>query len=83
VAAVPAHPDTLPLLPRGNTGADLIDDPNDLMTWNTRILNAGPGALFREHVTVANAASQHLNAHMSWTGVRNIALDDLEICSRL
>src|SRR5262245_12862364 len=53
------------------------------MSGNTRILNSGPRAFFREHVTVANATGLHLDPHLSYTRLRNLALDDLEICSGL
>src|ERR1700726_3066784 len=53
------------------------------MSWNAGILNAGPSAFFREHVTVADTTGLHLDAHVSYTRLRNLALDDLEICSRL
>src|SRR5262249_3851215 len=83
MAAVPADPHALTLLPRGNTSADFIDDARHFMSGNAGILNAGPGAFFREHVTAANATRLHLNAHLSRTRLRNVALDDLEIGSRL
>src|SRR5438046_1729973 len=83
VAAVPADADALPLLPLGNTVAQFIDDARDFMPWNARILNSGPRALFREHVTVADAAGLHLDEHVSCAWLRNLSLDNLEIGSRL
>ena len=83
LAAVPADTDALSLLPLGNTGAHFIDDACHFMSWNAGILNAGPRAFFREHVTVANTTGLHLDPHLSCTRLRNLALDDLEICSRL
>ena len=68
VAAVPADADTLPLLPLSNTGAYFIDDAGDFMSWNAGILNSGPAAFFREHVTVADTAGLHLDAHLSCPG---------------
>ena len=81
LAAVPADADTLPLLPCGNTVAHFIDDACHFMSGNARILNSRPQAFFREHVTVANAAGLHLDPHLSCIRLRNLALDDLEICS--
>jgi hypothetical protein len=37
VAAVPAHADTLPLLPLGNTGTDLVDDARHFMSGSAGI----------------------------------------------
>jgi hypothetical protein len=82
MAAVPADADTLSLLPRGNPGAHFINDACDFVSRNARILNARPQAFFREHVTVANTTGLYLDAHLSWTRLRNLALDDLEISSR-
>ena len=81
LAAMPADADTLPLLPLGNTGAHFIDDARHFMSGNARILNSGPHAFFREHVAVANSTGLHLDAHLPWPGLGNLALDNLEICS--
>jgi hypothetical protein len=81
LAPVPTNTDTLPLLPLGNTSTHFIDDARHFMSWNARVLNSGPRAFFREHVTVADATGLHLDAHVSCAGFRNLALDDLEICS--
>src|SRR2546425_511647 len=80
-AAVPADADSLPLLPRGNAGPHFIDDACHFMSGNARILNSWPESFFREHVAVADATGLHLNAHLSCTRLRNLALDKLEICS--
>src|SRR5262249_5469570 len=82
-AAVPADTDALPQRPLGNTGAHLIDKAHDFVSGSTGILNAGPLAFFREHVAVANPAGLHLDQHLASTGLRNLALDDFKICSRL
>jgi hypothetical protein len=81
LAAVPADTCTLPLLPRGNAGAHFIDDARDFVSWNAGILNSGPGAFFREHVTVANTTGLYFDPYLSCTRLRNLALDDLEISS--
>src|SRR5262249_10519267 len=81
VAAVPADANTLPLFPLRNTGTQLVDDPRDFVSWNAGILNSGPSAFLREHVTMANTTGLHLDADLSPTRLRNLALDDLEISS--
>ena len=77
MAAVPADADALSLLPLGNTVTQFVDDADDFMSGNAGILNSGPLAFLREHVTVANATGLHLDAHLSCTRLRNLALDDL------
>src|SRR5207249_10723726 len=42
LAAVPAHAHSLPLLPRGDAGAQFVNDPRDFVSRNARILNTGP-----------------------------------------
>src|SRR5579862_7026057 len=83
LAAVPADAGALSLLPSGNTGAHFIDDARHLMSGSAGILNPGPKAFFREAVTVANTTRLHLDPDLSGTRLRNLALDDLEIGSRL
>ena len=80
---MPADADALPLLPVGHAGAQVIDNARDFVSWNAGILNAGPSAFFREHVTVAHTTGLYLDAHVSYAWLRNRALDDLEIASRL
>jgi hypothetical protein len=83
MAAVPADTDTLPLLPRGHTGTQCSDDTRHFMSWNAGILHAGPGAFFRERVTMAHATGLHLDPHVSCTRRGHLVLDDLKICSWL
>jgi hypothetical protein len=83
VAAVPSDTDALPLLPLRNAGTQLVDDACDFMSWNAGILNSRPQAFFREYVTVADATGLHLDPYVSCIRPRNLALDDLEICSRI
>jgi hypothetical protein len=80
---MPADTDALSLLPRGDAWAHFIDYAGDFVSWNAGVLNAGPSAFFREHVAVADATSLHLDANLSSLGLRNLALDDFEISSRL
>jgi hypothetical protein len=83
VAAVPADTDALALFPVGNPGTEFIDDARDFVAWNTGIFNAWPRAVFRERVAVADATGLHFDEHVSWTRLRNLALDDLKISARL
>jgi hypothetical protein len=80
---VPADADALAFLPRRNALAHFVHNAGDFVAGDTGILNAGPQALFREYVTVANSTSLHLDPNVSGFWRRNIALDDFEISSRL
>ena len=82
LAAVPADADALSLSPPGNTRAQLINDARDFVSWNSRILNAGPITILGEHVAMTNATGLHLHAYLSHRRRGNLALDDLEICPR-
>ncbi len=81
LTAMPADSDTLPFLPRRNTRTQFIDDADYLMSGNAWILNSRPSAFFGEHVTVANTTSLDFDPHLTWTGFRNFALDDAEVCA--
>jgi hypothetical protein len=81
LSAVPAHSDALPFLPYGNTGPGFVDNTSNFVSGNARVLNAGPTALFREHVTVANATSLNFDAHFSWAGFGYLTINDLEIAA--
>jgi len=83
VSLVPADTDSLSLFPPGNISAELIDDARDFVAWNTGILHPGPPAFFGEHVAMTNSAGLHLYAHLPSARLGNLALDDLEISSRL
>jgi hypothetical protein len=65
VSAVPANAGTLPQCPSGNAGTDCIDNSCNLMSRDSRVLNARPGSLLRERVAMADAASFHPDTHFS------------------
>src|SRR5215472_3714472 len=77
--AVPADANALVLLPLRTARAHRVDDACYFMSWNPRILDSGPGAFFREHVTVADTTGLNLDPHLSRLRLGNLALDDLEI----
>ncbi|SPE28870.1 hypothetical protein SBA2_410053 [Acidobacteriia bacterium SbA2] len=83
MAAVPAHANTLALLPGGNTRTEFINNARDLVPGNSGILNAWPQAILGEHVTVADPTGLHLDAYVTCAGRGNFALDDLKIGSPL
>jgi hypothetical protein len=81
MASMPSDSDTLPLLPSGNTTTYFIDNANNLVAGNAWILDARPLTFFGKNVAVADATSVHRYAYMSRIGVRNLALNDLEVGS--
>jgi hypothetical protein len=76
VPAVPADPDPLTYCPCGNSGADLIDGSCNLMSRNSRVLNARQGSLLRERVAMTDAASFHPDTHLSATGFGYFTLNN-------
>src|SRR6202035_3403968 len=82
LAAVPSHANALSHLPSGNTLTHFIDPTGDFVPRYPRVLNAGPLALLRKHVTVADPAGLHFDTYLSHAGLGNLAVDDLEIRSR-
>src|SRR5215472_7997716 len=81
--AMPADAYTLTQLPFRNAGAELVNQARDFVAGNPRVLNAGPGAVFGEHVAVANTASLHLDAYLARARLWYLAVDELQICPRL
>jgi hypothetical protein len=79
--AMPTDADALSLLPGGDLGAEFIDDAGNFVPRNPGILNSRPEAFLHKHVTVANATGLDFDPHLASAGLRNLALDDLEISS--
>src|SRR5262245_35689319 len=82
VSTVPTDANALTRFPGGDTAADCIETSRDLMTWHTRVLESWPPTFFHKHVAMANAAHLHLHPHLSGTGLRNVALDELPFATR-
>jgi hypothetical protein len=78
MAAMPTDTDALTQLPLGNAVAQFVDDARDFMSRNPRILNAGPRAFDRKHVTVTNPTSLHPDPDLSRARLGDLALHDLE-----
>jgi hypothetical protein len=83
LTAVPPNTDALTILPCGNAGTELIDNPHYLVSRNTRVLYSRPCAFFRENVTAADATGLYLDPHVSWARLWHLSVDDLEISSLL
>jgi len=78
MAAMPPHADSLTWAPCGHAFAEGVDPPRDFVTWDTRILNAGPQPFFNKEVAVTNATRLHFHADLSRAGFRNFTLDEFE-----
>src|SRR5690606_28546611 len=78
MAAMPAHTHAHAFLPIGHILTHCIDDADDFVSRDTRILNAGKQACDREHVAMADPARLYFDAHVSRLDVRQIAFNDFE-----
>src|SRR6185369_2036465 len=83
VSAVPAHTHPLPGLPLRDVCPDGINAPGDFMTGDARVRNSGEPRLLYQGVAVADAASFNLDPNLGTTRLRNRALHDFEISTRL
>src|SRR5262245_30035016 len=78
MSAVPADADALPSLPFDHSLSHIIDHSGYFVARDTRVLQAGPMALFDEHVAVAETASLDFDADLVGTWVWNVPFDRLE-----
>src|SRR5438045_4124201 len=78
---MPADSRPLTRLPHLDLGPDRINSPGNLMSWNTRILNARPQPFLDQRITVADAARFDFNAHLSASGLRDGTFDHLKIAA--
>jgi len=69
IAAMPAHFDPLSRGPSPYVGTDGIDDPDYLMAWHPRILNAGHQTVFGVAVAMADTAGLDLYPDRSGPGL--------------
>ena len=77
--AVPADPYALARLPVGNVRADGIDTPGDFVAGNPGILQPRPEPILDHDIAVADPAGLHFDAHLPVAGLRDRALDQLEL----
>jgi hypothetical protein len=78
VPAVPADTDALPCPPSRDAGAYRVNDSGDLVTWDTRVLDAWQHSFLSHDIAVANAASLHPDSYGSGDGIGYRPLNDLE-----
>jgi len=78
VSAMPADADSLAWCPSNDACPHCVDNSGDLMSRNTRVLDARPGSFLCERITVANATSFNLDTHRSGAGLWNLTLDNFK-----
>src|SRR5262249_52766715 len=82
LASVPADGDALAGGELAGAGAQRVDDPDDLMARNARVLDPRKLAIDRGRVAVAYAAGLDLDPDGARAGLRNLPLDELQRRSR-
>ena len=78
MAAVPSNANPLPSTPIHNAIAHLLDQADDLVPGNARVLDAGKRAELCERVAVADAAGLDLDEDLARAGRWDVALNRLE-----
>jgi hypothetical protein len=61
-----------------DAGSKRVDDPNDLVPGNARILDEREQLLDRHGITVADAAGEHPEADLLRTRLGQVSLDHLQ-----
>jgi hypothetical protein len=82
VAAVPSDTNPLAASPSDHSFADGVNRAGNLMTRDARVLNAGPKALFDQHIAMADAAGRHLDPNSPRRRFRYRSLDNLKLTLR-
>src|SRR5262249_32164241 len=78
VSAIPANTHALSRRPESHTGADRVDEADDLVTGHARICEQGKASFFREAVAVTHTASLDFDSDHSRTWRGNVPFHDLE-----
>src|SRR5712692_9375946 len=81
--AMPADSHTLAFPPFLHSRAEFIDHSGHLVSGNARVRNAWEKAFLGDHIAVTDSTGLHVNPHMSRARLRNFALHDLKVRSRL
>jgi hypothetical protein len=82
VATIPTNPHPLARFPASHFSPDRIYRPGDLMSWNSRVRDAWPMALFYKRVAVAYPTSLNFNLYPTDARLGNLPLDKLERSAR-
>lgn len=68
MSSVPSHTDPLAWFPLTHARTYRVDDPGNLMSRHTRILNSRPQTILGKNIAVTDPAGLHLNQNMSHRG---------------
>jgi hypothetical protein len=79
IAAAPAHSCSLASRPSGDSGSDLIDDPDDLMSRDARVSDSRVESLFSHRIAVADSAGLDFDSYRSGPGLWDITFDDFKV----
>lgn len=79
LAVQEADADAVTGLPGGDAGPDGVNDADDLMPRNEGARGVAAQAFHGQHVGVADAAGLHAQAHLAGCGIKQLALDQLEV----
>ena len=72
---MPPYPNPLAYRLPGHAGSDGMDDADNLVCGNSRILKARPASVFDQRIAVTDAAGQDFNANRPGTGLRGFAFN--------
>jgi len=78
VPAVPADSDAVANLPALDPAANCIHHTCDFVSRDARILNIGEQTFLGNRIAVTDTTRLHLHAHITRSGLRNFAFDDLK-----
>jgi hypothetical protein len=81
--AMPSDSDTLTFRPLCDVAPDRIDPARNFMTWDARVLQSRPYAIFNEDIAMTNPTGFNFHANLSWARLGNVAFRQLEIAARL
>ena len=82
VAAMPAHSDTLALLPDRWARSNLVNDAGHLVTRDARVFQPRPVAFLHKQVAMTDPARLHFDAHLVGPWRRHLLLDHFEGTAR-
>jgi hypothetical protein len=78
MASVPPNSDALAGLPSWNALADSIDDSDNFMPRNSRLLNPRKKTLFCDRIAVANSTGLHLDSDCPRTWLRDFTFHNFK-----
>jgi hypothetical protein len=78
MAAMPTDAHPLAFLPRRDAGTNLVDYSGHFVARDTRVLQAGPMALFHKHIAMTDPTRLHFDADLALPGHWDLSLDRFE-----